>query len=235
MHEPLELKLNLHSLDVLMHIKKQIPKALKTAVWLTYVGRKFEAKCYVSWCKTVITPFSFETGHNVPESKGGQTSLGNLRPICSQCNKSMGNRFTIDEFSKSFAVQNVANVKQGFLKKLGHCFNVSNSIHPQLSQMQMQAIQPVQPLQPLQPLQPVQPVQPVQPSYIDMNWREQDAVSNHTVMQEHAQELHINAILPYVHCENIDVHTQNSNNLQESVSSKAVKRRRVYMKSTTSS
>jgi hypothetical protein len=46
-----------------------------------------------------VTPFTFEVGHNVPRSKGGTDNLDNLRPICSSCNKSMGNQYTIDEFS----------------------------------------------------------------------------------------------------------------------------------------
>ncbi|NDG68463.1 MAG: hypothetical protein EB135_03170, partial [Proteobacteria bacterium] len=31
----------------------------------------------------------FECGHIIAEAKGGETSLENLRPICSTCNKSM--------------------------------------------------------------------------------------------------------------------------------------------------
>lgn len=49
-----------------------------------------------------MTPFNFEAGHVIPESKGGKTHIENLLPICSTCNKSMGNRFTIHEFSKKF-------------------------------------------------------------------------------------------------------------------------------------
>ena len=41
---------------------------------------------------------SWEAGHNIAESKGGKTNVKNLRPICSQCNKSMGTR-SITEFS----------------------------------------------------------------------------------------------------------------------------------------
>jgi 5-methylcytosine-specific restriction endonuclease McrA len=84
--------------------KQTIPKSLKNDVWLKYAGKKFDCKCSVSWCKTVITPFTFETGHNIPESKGGTTNVENLRPICSQCNKSMGNNYSIDEFSEKYAV-----------------------------------------------------------------------------------------------------------------------------------
>ena len=47
----------------------------------------------------MITPFNFEVGHNIPESKGGATDINNLRPICSKCNRSMGDDYTIDEFS----------------------------------------------------------------------------------------------------------------------------------------
>jgi 5-methylcytosine-specific restriction endonuclease McrA len=70
---------------------------------LTYIGPKYEGKCGVTWCQNKITPFTFEAGHNVPESKGGATSIDNLRPICGTCNKSMGNRFTIEEYSKKFS------------------------------------------------------------------------------------------------------------------------------------
>lgn len=80
--------------------KQKISASLRHSIWLEWIGRKYNAKCAVSWCKSIITPFTFEAGHNVPESKGGSTSISNLRPICGICNKSMGNRYTIDEYSK---------------------------------------------------------------------------------------------------------------------------------------
>ena len=83
--------------------KKNIPSALRTAVWLTHNQKHFEAKCYVSWCTNTINVFNFEAGHDIPESKGGKTTLDNLRPICSACNKSMGNMYSIQEFSSAFA------------------------------------------------------------------------------------------------------------------------------------
>lgn len=82
--------------------KRVIPSALKHAVWVHYNGKNFESKCCISWCKNTINVFSFEAGHDYPESKGGATTLENLRPICSSCNKSMGNRYTIAEFSHVF-------------------------------------------------------------------------------------------------------------------------------------
>jgi len=81
-------------------MKEKIPKALREQVWLTHVGKKFESKCVVRWCKNKITVFDFQSGHNIPESKGGVTELSNLRPICSRCNSSMNDSYTIDEWEK---------------------------------------------------------------------------------------------------------------------------------------
>jgi 5-methylcytosine-specific restriction endonuclease McrA len=83
-----------------MSIRKKLPKALRQQTWLKYIGEKFETKCFINWCSNKINPFNFEVGHNLPVSKGGSDSIDNLRPICSQCNKSMSNKYTIDEFIK---------------------------------------------------------------------------------------------------------------------------------------
>jgi 5-methylcytosine-specific restriction endonuclease McrA len=88
--------------------KKNIPVALKKEVWIHTNGENFKAKCYVKWCTTTITPFTFECGHNIPESKGGSTIINNLFPICSSCNKSMGNRYSITEFSENFKKKNTS-------------------------------------------------------------------------------------------------------------------------------
>ena len=79
--------------------KATIPKALREQVWISWIGKKFSHKCLVNWCENIITVFDFECGHNIPESKGGSTDLKNLRPICGKCNRSMGDEYTIDEFS----------------------------------------------------------------------------------------------------------------------------------------
>ena len=82
--------------------KKKIPKALAEQVWITHMGHRFEGKCRISWCKNRITVFDYESGHNVPESKGGKTTLDNLVPICARCNRSMGDSYTIDEWARRF-------------------------------------------------------------------------------------------------------------------------------------
>ena len=81
-------------------MKEKIPKALREQVWLTHIGKKYEAKCHVKWCKNKITVFDFQSGHNIPESKGGTTDINNLRPICSRCNSSMNDNYSIDEWEK---------------------------------------------------------------------------------------------------------------------------------------
>ena len=82
-------------------MRKNIPVAIREQVWLLQFGDKFfKQKCSVKWCENILTPFTFEVGHNVPRSKGGSDDLDNLRPICSKCNKSMGDSYTIDEFSE---------------------------------------------------------------------------------------------------------------------------------------
>lgn len=83
--------------------KKKIPKALAEQVWITHMGHRFEGTCRVSWCRNRMTVFDYECGHNIPESKGGKTSLDNLVPICARCNRSMGDRYSIDEWAKTFA------------------------------------------------------------------------------------------------------------------------------------
>lgn len=82
--------------------KKAIPKALREQVWLHSIGPHFSSKCKIPWCENQMNVFDFQCGHNVPESKGGSTTIDNLIPICSRCNGSMGNHYTIEEWSNHF-------------------------------------------------------------------------------------------------------------------------------------
>jgi len=69
--------------------KKAIPKSLKMLVWHTYIGKEIGlAKCLC--CKNKeITQMDFDCGHVVAESRGGVTTVNNMRPICTKCNRSM--------------------------------------------------------------------------------------------------------------------------------------------------
>lgn len=90
--------------------RKAIPKALREEVWRRYIGNKYESKCTIGWCTNTITPFDYEVGHNIPHSKGGTTTIENLRPICSRCNKSMSDTYTIDEWNTMGTKQEVATI-----------------------------------------------------------------------------------------------------------------------------
>jgi 5-methylcytosine-specific restriction endonuclease McrA len=78
--------------------KKTIPVALREQVWIQKFGRVFEHTCSTPWCENNITVFDFQSGHNIPESKGGATRLDNLVPLCARCNVSMGDRYTFVEW-----------------------------------------------------------------------------------------------------------------------------------------
>ena len=86
-----------------MTTKQRIPKALREQVWLKTNKQKFKVKCPISWCQNDINVFDFHVGHIIPESKGGTTTIANLKPICARCNLSMSNSHTITQFSNAFA------------------------------------------------------------------------------------------------------------------------------------
>lgn len=90
--------------------KAPIPTAMREAVWIHHMGRSFEGKCRVPWCPNTITAFEFQCGHNIPESKGGPTNIHNLVPICSRCNLSMGDRYTITEWGELLQIPKVVEV-----------------------------------------------------------------------------------------------------------------------------
>ena len=93
--------------ELLSHRKKdrkeKIPKAVREQVWLQNLGKVYEHKCYVSWCKNIITVFDFHVGHDIPESKGGVLELHNLKPICARCKQSMSDNYTIQEWSSKIS------------------------------------------------------------------------------------------------------------------------------------
>ena len=81
--------------------KTKIPAAVKKLVWNTNLGEELgKAKCYC--CKsTDITQTSFHCGHVIAESKGGRSIVSNLKPICQNCNSSMGVN-DMNDFMKQF-------------------------------------------------------------------------------------------------------------------------------------
>lgn len=79
--------------------KMSIPKALKEAVWRKYFNDKIDGDCYI--CSRTISITAHDCGHIIPESKGGETNLANLRPVCKTCNTSMATKH-MDDFKQMF-------------------------------------------------------------------------------------------------------------------------------------
>ena len=91
--------------------KKNIPKAVRIAVWNEFIGEEIgRTECYVG-CKRTIAQSNFECGHIEPESRGGLTIIDNLRPICGDCNRSMGTR-NMHEFMKTFGFKKDKEYKE---------------------------------------------------------------------------------------------------------------------------
>ena len=61
--------------------KLTIPKAIREQCWIETMGRNFESKCYIPWCKNIINVFDFHVGHDIPESEGGTLDINNIKPM----------------------------------------------------------------------------------------------------------------------------------------------------------
>jgi len=80
-----------------------VPLAVKRIVWDRYIGECIgKSKCYC--CKlTDIIQMSFHCGHVISVKNGGPTEIDNLRPICQNCNSSMGTK-NMDEFIETYKI-----------------------------------------------------------------------------------------------------------------------------------
>ncbi len=95
--EPVSKKCK-NTTDILVKNKKKtISSTIKKLVWNTNIGEDIgKTKCMC--CKsTDITQMSFNCGHIIAESNGGDTIVSNLKPICQNCNSSMGTK-NMNEF-----------------------------------------------------------------------------------------------------------------------------------------
>jgi hypothetical protein len=70
--------------------KKNISQLMKRRVWAKHIGEEIgKTKCLC--CNmSDITQLTFNCGHIISHSNGGETNVENLLPICQSCNSSMG-------------------------------------------------------------------------------------------------------------------------------------------------
>lgn len=91
--------------------KKKIPKTLKRAVWDLYIGAEKGTASCLCCEKTTIRQIEFHCGHVVAEAEGGKTNIENLRPICAQCNLSMGKQNLYEFKAKYFEINEKKKTK----------------------------------------------------------------------------------------------------------------------------
>ncbi|RYZ88124.1 MAG: HNH endonuclease, partial [Proteobacteria bacterium] len=61
---------------------RHIPASVKTAVWQRDGGK----------CVDCGSNYPIEYDHDIPLSKGGSNTVGNIRILCRRCNLAKGNR-----------------------------------------------------------------------------------------------------------------------------------------------
>ena len=85
--------------------KHKIPSSVRHEVWKRYVSEIYrKGKCFC--CRTSdIEESNFDCGHVISRNNKGPISLENLRPICGQCNRSMGTQ-NMDEFIIAYGFWN---------------------------------------------------------------------------------------------------------------------------------
>lgn len=90
--------------EEVMKIRKNrnsIPKAVKKSLWENHFSYRYRGKCFC--CKNHIEKDDYEVGHYISVANGGDNSLGNLRPLCFSCNRSMGSDNMEDFIIEFFA------------------------------------------------------------------------------------------------------------------------------------
>jgi P4 family phage/plasmid primase-like protien len=83
-------------------LTKTVPKIKRQEIWYKHIDENIQKTKCLCCNLNDITTFDFECGHIIAQSKGGDFSFENLRPICKKCNQSMGNKNMI-EFMKSMS------------------------------------------------------------------------------------------------------------------------------------
>jgi hypothetical protein len=81
--------------------RKKIPIHIKTLVWNEYIGHNVNDNKCMCCKKEKINVRNFHCGHVIADSKGGDLTIKNLRPICAPCNQAMGT-MSMNEFTKTF-------------------------------------------------------------------------------------------------------------------------------------
>jgi len=86
----LENEGDIKAIHELKKTKSRITRALRLAVWNHEFPDTEKTYCPIQFCMNLITQNNFHCGHIISEYNGGEAKITNLRPICRECNLSMG-------------------------------------------------------------------------------------------------------------------------------------------------
>ena len=94
--------------------KQSISSKTREKVWEIHIGDSMKGKCYCCDDPIKFSSAGWHCGHILAESKGGNITIDNLRPVCAGCNLSMGTMHM-----KDFFIQNGFKGKgaKEFMKK----------------------------------------------------------------------------------------------------------------------
>ena len=93
--------------------RESIPKTLKSSVWDKSIGKANGiGKC--ECCSKEIDSKNFECGHIKSVKDGGGTDIENLKPLCSECNKSMGTENLYEFKEKYFKEKPKEEIKEEY-------------------------------------------------------------------------------------------------------------------------
>ena len=76
--------------------RANIPASVKEQCWNKWIGTHIGESNCVCCKKNKISKSNFSAGHVISDAMGGQPTVDNLRPICGQCNSSMGTQNMLD-------------------------------------------------------------------------------------------------------------------------------------------
>lgn len=110
--------------------RKSISKVLKNKVWVEDFGSKTSGKCTIYSCNNILSLDvinSWQCGHLTSVKNKGDTTLENLRPICTPCNQSMGetnwDNWIYDKMSNEIKENFFEDSTQKFKCRIKNCKN----------------------------------------------------------------------------------------------------------------
>lgn len=113
--------------------RKPIDKKLKNKVWVAEFGAKTSGKCTIYNCTNILSldiVNSWQCGHKQSVKNKGNTTLENLRPLCSFCNQSMGennwDKWIYDKMMKDIINNFYEDEVQKIKCKVKNCKNKIN-------------------------------------------------------------------------------------------------------------